>query len=236
MVSRILELTKIGIQQGIKYTWAFMLLGQMVSISFATNLLFLTLLISQRTSSSPAWSPAKQQTWLGPWVLNLGGILGTSIPAFMLASEHYWHHPTDFVPVILTPHIALLVLPACRAILPARILGVEDRQVKDKAYSFMWTLTLCNAALMLCKTTWTAYSYAGFTGIQNALLEHPATSSIAFNVILCWTSWAFWLSIQRGQMFAGVRKGSMEDAKMLEDDYTGIAIDSKDSDDTIRRR
>jgi hypothetical protein len=191
----LLKLTSIGVRRGIKHTWAFMLLGQIVAISFATNLFLLTLILSP-ASTQPSSARSQRSSWLGPWLLNLGSVLATVIPAFLLADEHYWHHSADFLPVLLIPHVALLVPPFARALVPARYLPDNSTAFEDKTYNYMWALTLGNAALMMVKTTYAAVSYGGFQGIQNALLEHPAASSVGFDVIFCWITWICWISTQ----------------------------------------
>jgi hypothetical protein len=170
-----------------------MLLGQIVAISFATNLFLLTLLLSPPAPASS--SESRGPKWLGPWLLNLFAIFATAYPAMQLADEHYWHHPTHFMPVLLAPHIALMVLPIVRAVIPAGYLE-EDVQFTDKVYNYMWALCLGNAGLMLVWTTATAYSYSGFVGIRSALLEHPAVSSVGFDVIFCWITWMCWYRTQ----------------------------------------
>jgi hypothetical protein len=170
-----------------------MLLGQIVAISFATNLFLLTLLLSPPAPASSSGSRGPK--WLGPWLLNLLAIFATAYPAMQLADEHYWHHPTHFLPVLLAPHIALMVLPVARAVVPARYFE-DNEQFTDQVYNYMWALVLGNAGLMLVWTTATAYSYSGFVGIQSALLEHPAVSSVGFDVVFCWITWICWYRTQ----------------------------------------
>ncbi|KAF1944776.1 hypothetical protein EJ02DRAFT_442343 [Clathrospora elynae] len=200
-----LYLEKKGIRRGIGYTWAFMLLGQIVAISFATNLFFLTLLLSPPAPSPPLTSGFRRQKWLGPWNLNFIAIFATAYPAMQLADEHYWHHPTHFMPVLLAPHIALMVLPIARAIVPANYFN-DDVEFIDKVYNYMWALVLGNAGLMLAWTTATAYAYSGFQGICSALLEHPAVSSVGFDVIFCWVTWICWYQTQKNASGKDIRK------------------------------
>lgn len=171
-----------------------MLLGQIVAISFATNLFLLTLLLSPPAPA--ATSKPRRQSWIGPWLLNLFSIFATAYPAMQLADEHYWHHPTHFMPMLLAPHIALMLLPIARAIVPTEYL-IEDIQFTYKVYNYMRALVLGNAGLMLAWTTATAYHYSGLVGIQSALLEHPAVSSVGFDVIFCWITWTCWYLTQR---------------------------------------
>lgn len=187
-----------------------MLLGQIVAISFATNLFLLTLLLSPPAPA--ATSASRGQRWIGPWLLNLFSIFATAYPAMQLADEHYWHHPTHFMPMLLAPHIALMLLPIARSIVPTKYFG-EDIQFTDKVYNYMWALVLGNAGLMLAWTTAKAYNYSGLVGIQSALLEHPAVSSVGFDVIFCWITWICWYLTQSksAQNMKGTTRGHIYD-------------------------
>lgn len=187
-----------------------MLLGQIVAISFATNLLFLTLILSppQAASSSSSSKGASQQKWVGLWLLNLLAIFATAYPALLLSDERYWHHSPAFMPVLLAPHVALLVVPLARAVLAAKYSENDDPAFTDKVYSYMWVLSLINGGLMLLKTSAAAYAYNRFDGVQHALLEHPAVSSVSFDVIFCWISWACWNLTQRQTVEQNPKKTS----------------------------
>lgn len=224
-----------GIRRGIKYTWAFMLLGQTVAISFATNLFLLTLLSSPPVSSQAPSTSARRSSWLGPWLINLGTVFAIAIPAFLLADDHYWHHSEDFLPVLLIPHVALFVLPVARALLPAKYFLESITGFDDKVYSYMWVLTIANAAIMMIKTTYAAWAYSGFQGIQNALLEHPAVSSVGFDVIFCWLTWVCWHLTQRGH--GSVPRHTISQVKeTYVDDREGVAITSNQFNGDVRRR
>jgi len=229
-----LYLEQKGIRRGIRYTWAFMLLGQIVAISFATNLFLLTLLLSPPTPAPSSSSGVRRPTWLGPWLLNLFAIFATAYPAMQLADEHYWHHPTHFMPVLMAPHVALMILPIIRAIVPAGYFN-DDPQSTDKIYNFMWALVLGNAGLMLAWTTARAYAYAGFVGIQSALLEHPAVSSVGFDVIFCWITWTCWYLTQpkSGDQRVG-RMNGVKNARA--DDGPDTALGASGYDGGVRRR
>ncbi|KAF2844879.1 hypothetical protein T440DRAFT_435721 [Plenodomus tracheiphilus IPT5] len=230
-----LHLEQKGIRRGIKYTWAFMLLGQIVAISFATNLFFLALLLSPPAPPPPSISGAQQHRWLGPWLLNLFAIFATAYPAMLLADEHYWHHPTAFMPVLLAPHIALMILPLLRSVVPARYFN-EDRVFADKVYSYMWALVLGNAGLMLAWTTATAYAYSGMIGVWYALSEHPAVSSVGYDVIFCWVSWVCWYRTQSQSMriMSKSSSGSLDEG--ISRDATGSVVGASGVGGATRRR
>jgi hypothetical protein len=213
-----------------------MLLGQIVAISFATNLFLLTVILSPPTTSHPSLSRAPRSKWLGPWLLNLGAILATVVPAYLLTDDHYWHHSEDFLPVLLAPHVALLILPLARVLVPAKYFHDNGVAVDDKVYPYMWALTCGSAALMLCQTTAKAVSYGGFEGIWSALLEHPAVSSVGFDVVFCWITWTCWFSISSGEVDS-ISTGSIGGVKQtFTDNGVGTAIQSNGFDGNVRRR
>jgi len=215
-----------GVRRGIKHTWAFMLLGQIVAISFATNLFLLTLLLSPPAAPPLPASSVPRSRWLGPWPLNLGALFATVVPAYLLADDYYWHHPTDFMPILLTPHVALLVLPFVRVLLPAKYFPDHDVAFNDKVYGYMWALTFANAAVMMLRTTWMAVSHGGYGGIRSALLEHPAVSSVGFDVIFCWVTWICW-SWTQGSADSSVARKSISSVEKSDED-SGVCIASKD--------
>lgn len=140
------------------------------------------------------------------------------------------------MPMLLTPHIALLVLPFVRALVPARYFPDNDVAFNDKVYGYMWALTFGNAALMLLRMTYMAVSYGGFQGIQSALLEHPAVGSVGFDAIFCWVTWICWNRTQ-GSAIGSVARDSIERVKKtFEDDGAGIAIKSNGFGGDVRRR
>ncbi|KAJ4371549.1 hypothetical protein N0V83_004768 [Neocucurbitaria cava] len=230
-----LYLEQKGIRRNIKYTWAFMLLGQIVAISFATNLFFLTLLLSPPAPPPPSSSGYYRSKWLGPWLLNLVAILATAYPALLLADEHYWHHPTAFMPVLLAPHIALLALPFARTIIPARYFNDNDVAFTDKVYNWMWALVLGNAGFIFLRATYTSYMYSGFAGISNALLEHPAVSFVGFDVIFCWVTWICWYRTQIKGVRHAVKDYSAGTHDELNDD-SSTAVGTSGYDGGVRRR
>lgn len=193
-------LTQAGIRRGIKHTWAFMLLGQIVAISFATNLFLLTLLLhtpTQAPASTPETARTPSQKRLGSWLITLFSLFATAIPAWLLADKHYWHTPS-FMPILLTPHLALMVLPLARLLLPARCFSNSNENLTfvDKVHKHMGQLTLGAGSLMLVRTTAQAYAIGGFQGIQHTLFEHPAVSSVGFDVVFCWITWICWWKLQ----------------------------------------
>jgi hypothetical protein len=151
-----------------------------------------------------------------------------------LADDHYWHHPTHFMPVLMAPHVALMVLPIVRAVVPPEYFK-DDTQSTDKVYSYMWALVLGNAGLMLIWTTARAYAYSGFVGIRSALLEHPAVSSVGFDVIFCWITWTCWNLTQPKAAYEGGRR-TTEDKSARANDGPSTALGASGYDGGVRHR
>ncbi|KAL5397359.1 hypothetical protein PMIN06_005573 [Paraphaeosphaeria minitans] len=191
-----LSLEERGIRRGIKYTWAFMLLGQIISVSFATNLYLLTLLLTPPLPPRSSFAGMYRRQWLGPWLVNLLVVVFTIWPAYQLADEHYWYHQTEFMPMLLMPHIALLVMPLLRALIPQKYLSDSNVDFAGPVYKFLWAANNFGAGLLFTRVTALAYNFSGPRGIWQQLWEHPAVSSVAFDVILCWVTWSTWWAFQ----------------------------------------
>ncbi|KAF3006766.1 hypothetical protein E8E13_010082 [Curvularia kusanoi] len=198
-----------GTRRGITYTWTFMLLGQIVAISFATNLYFLAMLLSptqpkdstpppslKHTKSETAQqvSDSKRHKWLGPWLVDAYSTVAISSAAELLSRESYWNGP-GFMPVLLLPHVVLMIVPTARAILPARLFSTGEPRIVDNIYKTLLMLNLY-FIITLAKTTFKAYMAGTLNEILGTLLEHPAVSSVGFDVIFCWISWLCWWQTQ----------------------------------------
>jgi hypothetical protein len=173
-----------------------MLLGQLVAVSFATNLYLLTILLTPPPPPPPSPKSTHQGQWLGPWLINLLSVVLTIYPAYQLADEHYWYHQKDFMPMVLTPHIALLIMPLLRAVVPRKYLSDSSVGFAGTAYRCLWAANGFGGALLLTRITVLAHGYSGAGGIWRQLWEHPAVSSVAFDVIFCWITWATWWALQ----------------------------------------
>ena len=205
-------LIEAGVRRGVNYTWAFMLLGQIVAISFATNLYFLTVLLSPQ-QQHPATTTSKESAsgdsksaarpwyrrWFGPWIIDFLTVTNTRTAATMLGKDKYQNGAPGFMQLLLLPHIVLMVLPTLRAILPAKFFSSGATKTVDKIYGFLW---LTNSYFLgdLLWTTYKAYKLGTFGDIGSTLLEHPAVSSVGFDVIFCWISWICWWQTQDDPM------------------------------------
>lgn len=180
-----------------------MLLGQIVAISFATNLFFLTLLLSPPQQKLAAPAPTKptstptkpRRKWLGPWLIDGIAVIGTKAAAECLSRDKYWNGAPGFMPLLLAPHVVLLILPTARAVLPSRLLPLGDAKTVDKFYTYLWMLVF-SSVFQLAYKTYTAYLTGNVGGIRDALFEHPAVSSVGFDTIFCWITWFCWWQVQ----------------------------------------
>lgn len=173
-----------------------MVIGQIASISFATNLLQLALLLSPPAPPPPSTSGTNKRKWLGPWLINLISILATLVAAYSLVDEHYWWDKKH-APVVVIPHVALLVLPFARGLLPSRFFKEDDVEFSRGMYKYLWGATIFGELLVFWKISGLAYNFSGLVGMFNALLEHPAVSTVGVDVIFCYISWFVWWRIQK---------------------------------------
>lgn len=192
-----------------------MLLGQIVAISFATNLYFLTILLSpkqQQSTTIEPKSPASDipesaskpsyRRFLGPWIIDFLSVTSTRNAANLLGQDKYQSGAPGFMQLLLLPHIVLMMLPTLRAIVPARFFPSADTRTVNKIYGLLW---LTNAYFFgdLMWTTHKVYQAGDLGRIGSALFEHPAVSSVGFDVIFCWISWICWWHTQ-GDAIPGV--------------------------------
>ncbi|ROT41083.1 hypothetical protein SODALDRAFT_330803 [Sodiomyces alkalinus F11] len=185
----------------IPHAWAFMLLGQVVAISFASNLFFLAVLlydvaaddddddeeeddiggkggkVTKTPSPSPSLSPSTALFWYPT-------IFGFTI-GWALEIPNQFGRPR-FMPMLLGPHVfafaPLLLNAVLRADLPARLLNPPSWYVRA---GFM-------TALVAVATSRVVSAGGDWALVKSTLYEHPAVSSVGWDVICCWVSYAAW--------------------------------------------
>jgi len=152
----------------------------------------------------------------------------------MLADEHYWYHQKEFLPMLLTPHVALLVLPIARAILPEKYMTDSNVEFSGTVYKFLWGATNFGGGLLFTRVTVLAWNYSGVGGILQQLWEHPAVSSVAFDTTFCWITWTMWWVIQNRSVSDAI------DVEEKDDGYAGAGSGRTttrvDDDSSVRRR
>ncbi|ORX96510.1 hypothetical protein BCR34DRAFT_180373 [Clohesyomyces aquaticus] len=229
-----LVLDQRGTRRGIKHTWAFMLLGQIVAISFATNLFLLAVLVSPPPIANPTRSNGKNG-WLAPWLVNALSLLVTLWSAHNLGLEDVWHSE-DFMLPLLLPHIALMLLPVARAVLPARHFTDGGVAFSDRMDRYSWIATLVGGGVLFLRETVKAHGYGGVAGLISAIREHPAVRSVGWDVVCCWISWAAWLAVQ----YLGTPGTVTSETHAKEAQFEGVGVGSSVMGDTaggeVRRR
>jgi len=172
-----------------------MLLGQVVAISFASNLFFLAILLSPvRQAQTPASAASKPLTWTPPAVLFAAPLVITLVS---VASIPYSFNSSYFLIILSVPHLLLFVPPLLHRVAP-RSWGAHhtSSSAVDSYYAkISYSIIIC-ALLLQVKETLDALGQArGGWGIFDALYEHPAVTSVGWDVILCWVSWSTWTLI-----------------------------------------
>ncbi|KAH9016408.1 hypothetical protein EDB83DRAFT_2439223 [Lactarius deliciosus] len=147
-----------GKEHGVKHVWAYMLLGQLVAISVATNLFFLALVppAKEKKKAASATSSVPLVLWLS--VL-------ASLATVMLVPHSLRHD--YFLSNLLVMH-ALLVLP----LLPLPAL--------------YWLVALLSAAARVRTVTMCGSLTTGPGTLWAVLNSHPAQASIGWDVV--WTT------------------------------------------------
>jgi hypothetical protein len=191
-----------------------MLLGQIVAISFATNLFLLTLLVSPPPQSTPP-TRASRRKWLGPWLVELLAMQITFAAVHILSDDTYWNRPGLFMSALMAPHVVLMVMPLAHALLPATFFAQDDINFVDKAYDYMRYVVFLVGSGRVQATAYKFFSHAGMEILFNTLFEHPAVSSVGFDAIFCWITWLCWWAV-RGDTMVPVQAQPAEvmDAKL----------------------
>jgi len=175
-----------GRRYGIKYLWAYMLLGQVVAISVASNLFYLAICLS----APPPRSEKSITPFLAPpglWVSILLSLITIGISP--LTSER------TFLPNLLVMH-ALLIVPLFSSA-PTRLAGKNAFSIRVRT---LYSLITIFALVLRLRTIMSVLSYIPqeaptmktVTVIAWGVLHsHPAQSSIGWDVI--WTSISFFV-------------------------------------------
>ncbi|KAF6808835.1 hypothetical protein CSOJ01_07303 [Colletotrichum sojae] len=159
-------------KRSISHAWVFILLGQVVAISFAANLSFLAVLCSELPDRKRAAAPSAL-SW--HTVLLFGNLLwAMSIPAAI--------GRPGFMLLLLGPHLLAFAPLLLDKIFPARTLG--EPTWFWKAASMAWVLAVAFKGVSDEKVA--------FEVVLRTLYEHPAVSSVGWDVICCWISFGAW--------------------------------------------
>ena len=199
-----LEKCRILIPQGIKHQvrhlWIYMLLGQIVAISFAMNLSFVAIIASDRAqqtaqsqASKPSGEEQPQERRASPASKGFSFLSSTST---ILTLASIYEVPSTvgtrwFLPMLLVPHFLLFV-----PILLPKLEGTQLwRDEIDLRTVFVVSAALFGQATVLALQD----SRSGTDIFVAELWSHPAVTSVGWDVIFCWLSTGIWIILTLGQ-------------------------------------
>ncbi|KAF4566132.1 Alpha-1,3-glucosyltransferase [Pleurotus pulmonarius] len=178
-----------GTYHRVKHVWAYMLLGQLVAISVASNLFYIAIL-----SSPIPREPTKQASSKAPATLWVSVLLALATVGL---SPYTTSH--TFLPNLLVMH-ALLVIP----LLPPSILPHNSRQQWPIRVRTLYGLVLLSSFAIRTHTILEGAKVVGsesplglFSAAWDVLYSHPAQSSIGWDVIWTTVSFIAWTATKR---------------------------------------
>lgn len=175
-----------------------MLLGQIVAISFASNLFFLAILVHERVTSG---GDSAQEETKG----NEQDTDDTSDPPDVpIASAAFWYDPIvtltaglainiprkfgqpRFMMLLLAPHVlAFAPVILNKILVKAAPYGILEKPSRATRISSM-------GAVLAFATMAVVDEGGSWTNVVDTLHEHPAVSSVGWDVICCWISYTAW--------------------------------------------
>lgn len=197
----------------------YMLLGQIVAISFAQNLFFATILVSKPVRNSRDKGPRDTGDGVGDWLPPLAlEVLPITASLLSTALVPFVAHTSYFMLILLVPHLLLFVPVMLR---PSRGgSGRRSRSARD-AVNGRYVIFL-KYFLLLCAILQAHSTYAVFQDVAGewnktacekvsrsllaAVYEHPAVSSVSWDVIFCSVGAVAWIMAQgrdRRKMLGG---------------------------------
>ncbi|KAK7688340.1 hypothetical protein QCA50_008712 [Cerrena zonata] len=182
-----------GRNHSVKRVWAYMVLGQLVAISVATNLFFFALSLAPKQVKVNS-AERRSTQYLTRVPLALAFCVLISLGTVVLSP---FTSERTFLPNLLTMH-TLIAIPLLPNILNA---PPSKKQIATKT---VYTIALVVGVALRLKTTYIAFtilpeetrSIGGFvSALITTLYSHPAQSSIGWDVI--WTSISFlvWIAL-----------------------------------------
>jgi hypothetical protein len=185
-----------------------MLVAQAVSVSFAANLFFAAITVSQRPDTKDVlfvWSPSLVYELI-PVAFSL--LDTVAVPIFAYKKE--------FMPVLLAPHAMVFIPCVLRPSSSASKLAATESQGDQttKRYaSFVYWIAVASVAVQAYLTVLMLHDMGddvSFNQVTQQLLDtiyvHPACSSVSWDVIFCVLSssaWALVHGFEAEQMLGG---------------------------------
>ncbi|KAJ5081494.1 hypothetical protein NUU61_009758 [Penicillium alfredii] len=223
--------------------WIYMLLGQIVAISFAQNLFLATILVSRQQSSTPKSNRGSKDdgdhqdegNWTPPLFLETFPVALSLVSTVLVPLVA---HTRYFMLILLIPHLLLFVpavlRPSAGSKTPTTRTGTSnDSRVSGKTGAatrryivfFQWFVAICvivhaqytySVLGSVAETSSGAAPYGALARILlGAVYEHPAVSSVSWDVICCTLTGVAWITVHEGDI--GRMLGEMEPVKTRDD-------------------
>ena len=193
-------LTSLGSEARVRRLWIYMLLGQIVAISYVMNLLFIAILASDQ--DEPPAEPKRAEADKRKPSLEATATAYSSGRAYlysasiMLTLAIIYKVPSTvgtrlFLPMLLIPHLLLF--------LPVSLSGFARAKAGSLDVDF-WTIIAFGTGLFI-RTTYRVLQDSRYDKglFLNELRSHPAVSSVGWDVVFCWLSTCVWLSSSFGE-------------------------------------
>jgi hypothetical protein len=188
-----------------------MLLGQIVAISFAQNLFFATILVSRQPHPTEGTKKNKSnaQDSISAWSPPLySEVLPVAISLISTVLVPTVAHTKHFMLMLLVPHLLLFVPAILRPGQSSRAKNSsEERTVRKYITFFQWYTMACVA--IQAHSTFLVLQDMGLdisieslrvlaTNLPSVIYEHPAVSSVSWDVIYCTVTAGAWIAVNGG--------------------------------------
>jgi hypothetical protein len=172
-----------------------MLLGQIVAVSFASNLFFIGVLVSpggrshsqlNRAPRSSLQKDGSNSLLLLQAVILVHGLGAAAALPYIVKTPY-------FLFALLIPHLLFFAPPVFSDFSQRWALAHSTTQIIDRFSVRLYQTIILAAIAMQTLATYRVMKLDGdFNGVRGALYEHPAVSSVGWDAIYCWLSFGLW--------------------------------------------
>lgn len=199
----------------IPHVWTYMLLGQIVAISFAQNLFFATILVSRqpRPTDGAKKNKTNAQDLTAAWSPPLySEVLPVAISLISTVLVPTVAHTKYFMLILLVPHL-LLFVPAVLRPSRSSTIGTlskshnEEATLRRYVSFFQWYTMAC--VIIQAHSTFLVLQDKGHDisavslrtlvkDLPSVIYEHPAVGSVSWDVIYCTVTAVAWIIVNNG--------------------------------------
>ncbi|KAL4797816.1 hypothetical protein BDV19DRAFT_358040 [Aspergillus venezuelensis] len=191
-----------GRRHRIPHVWIYMLLAQAVGVSFAANLFFAAITVSSRVDEKDinySWTPNVLVEFI-PVALSLLDTLAVPLYAYR----------EGFMLILLAPHF-LVFIPAILGPSPSAPVQAKATNPAAKKHGHLATQRYVTGMQLVAAAAVALQGYFTYLAVQDigtdlpyieiakrlwdAVYEHPACSSVSWDVIMCTISAFFWAGV-----------------------------------------